>query len=32
MIEKPLTAYLAGYEAGTRWRLADVKPRAPPCQ
>lgn len=30
-IEKPMAAYMAGFEAGTRWRLADVKPRPPPC-
>lgn len=30
-VEKPMTAYMAGYNAGTRWRLADVKPRPPPC-
>ena len=30
-IERPFTAYLAGFEAGTHWRLAEVKPRPPPC-
>ena len=30
-IEKPMTAYMAGYNEGVRWRLADVKPRPPPC-
>lgn len=30
-IEKPMTAYMAGFEAGTRLRLADVKPWLPPC-